>query len=88
MILRTVSIYVFSLPSCCSSSLRALAVAVVAVTAVTERERERERVYMRKLTVYVCARTDQCKNAINTATQTAFLTLTSSNAEFDFFCEN
>lgn len=45
MILRTVSIYVFSLPSCCSSSLRALAVAVVAVTAVTERERERESLY-------------------------------------------
>lgn len=36
----------------------------------------------------VCAQTDQCKDAINTATQTAFLTLTSSNAEFDFFCEN
>ncbi|KAK7720920.1 hypothetical protein SLS64_001213 [Diaporthe eres] len=30
----------------------------------------------------------QCKDSINTATQTAFLTLTSSNAEFDFFCEN
>ncbi|KAI3397811.1 hypothetical protein diail_10344 [Diaporthe ilicicola] len=30
----------------------------------------------------------QCKNAINTATQTAFLTLASSNAEFDFFCES
>ncbi|KAH8754125.1 hypothetical protein F5883DRAFT_431590 [Diaporthe sp. PMI_573] len=31
---------------------------------------------------------NQCKEAINTATQTASLTLTSSNAEFDFFCEN
>lgn len=31
---------------------------------------------------------NQCKDSINTATQTAFLTLTSSNAEFDFFCEN
>ncbi|POS74658.1 hypothetical protein DHEL01_v206951 [Diaporthe helianthi] len=31
---------------------------------------------------------NQCKDAINAATQTAFLTLASSNAEFDFFCEN
>lgn len=51
-------------------------------------ERERECVCTRKLTVFVRARTAQCKDSINTATQTAFLTLTSSNAEFDFFCEN
>lgn len=38
--------------------------------------------------MHVRARTDQCKEAINTATQTGSLTLTSSNAEFDFFCEN
>ncbi|KAH6645844.1 hypothetical protein BKA67DRAFT_87743 [Truncatella angustata] len=29
----------------------------------------------------------QCKNAASTATTTSFATLTSSNAEFDFFCE-
>jgi hypothetical protein len=33
-------------------------------------------------------RADQCKDAIKSATQTAFLTLASSNAEFDFFCES
>ncbi|KAF3019765.1 hypothetical protein E8E14_011190 [Neopestalotiopsis sp. 37M] len=29
----------------------------------------------------------ECKQAVSTATTTSFATLTSSNAEFDFFCE-
>lgn len=54
------------------------------VTFVMAREREEERT--KKLTT--CARTAQCKAAISTATQTGSLTLASSNAEFDFFCES
>ncbi|KAI0602593.1 hypothetical protein F4775DRAFT_145793 [Biscogniauxia sp. FL1348] len=31
---------------------------------------------------------EQCRSTLSAATQTAFLSIATSNAEFDFFCEN